>query len=262
MVTQWLHTSCVLHIFFCCLRDPEFRSPAEKNTVLKQNSSSMQKNNMCRSITVAPQSARNNPGCSFMFRNHDYSHDMSASLKHPKPSKTSMHKNCPDNKSENFTESQSNLGCKRHWGAIESSSCSEQGQLDQVAQGLVRFSSEYLQGPICNFHMCSGQLVMLFDHLHGEFSFLLYLIGFKILQPCFCCLSSYRCVPLNRPWLRFPVKYMKPSISSPSLSLFFWRLTNPALSVFPSLSSASALCRECCDLPMTSLCWATPQWTD
>lgn len=53
---------------------------------------------------------------------------------------------------------------------------------------------------------------------------------------------------------------MKPSISSPSL--FFWRLTNPVLLVFPSMSSASALCRAWCNMPMMSLCWGTPKWTE
>lgn len=161
---------------------------------------------MCRGIPVAPQSAWNNPGCSLMFKNHNFSFHMSASLKLPKPSKTSMYKNCPGKKTENFTESQNNLGWKRHCGVIQSCSFSEQGQLDQVARDLVRFSSVYLQGLTCNFHICSGQLVMLFDHLHGQFSCLLCLIGFKILKPCFCCLSSYGGVPLKRPWLRFPVK--------------------------------------------------------
>lgn len=88
-------------------------------------------------------SAGNNPGCSLMFGNHDFSFDTSASLKHPEPSKTSMYKNCPGNKTENFTESQNNLGWKRHWGAVQSSSCSEQRQLNRVAQDLVRFSSEF-----------------------------------------------------------------------------------------------------------------------
>lgn len=97
------HQLCKAQIPFLCLRDPEFRSPAEKNTVLNKIALVCRKN-MCRSIPVAPQSARNNPGCSLMFRNHDFSFDLSASLKHPKPSKTSMYKNCPGKKTENFTE--------------------------------------------------------------------------------------------------------------------------------------------------------------
>lgn len=53
-----------------------------------------------------------------------------------------MYKNCPGNKTENFTESQNYLGWKRRWEVVQSSSCLEQRQLDPVAQDLVRFISE------------------------------------------------------------------------------------------------------------------------
>lgn len=52
---------------------------------------------------------------------------------------------------------------------------------------------------------------------------------------------------------------MKPSIISPSLSLFLLRLTSPALPGFPSMSSASALCRACCVICPWCPCAGEPQ---
>lgn len=59
-------------------------------------------------------SARNNPLVS--HSETDSLFDMSASLKHPKSSKTSIYENCPGNKTENFTESQNNLGLEETLG--------------------------------------------------------------------------------------------------------------------------------------------------
>lgn len=85
-VSVWIHnnfTPAEAQYSFAVL-ETQTSDPQQRKTLLKQNISSLHKNNTCRSITVVPLSAGNNPGWSLTFRNCDFMFDVSASLKHPK----------------------------------------------------------------------------------------------------------------------------------------------------------------------------------